>query len=276
MKIIGSEIKRKSIKELLSFPPISQVYSSTALSPQEAIAAWILNKLKIFSRCEYGYIGNVGIKSYIPRELRPYVNESKDLDIALKNIECIPEEYEITEQPLIDKIKYTHQGIEIIYSPFYFFKISIPSFQIGQIQYEVIDIFTPKVGIGPIPLEEEDFRGIRYIGYLPVLPLSLLISSHINPAAFTSERLRRALIAAIYNPVEIDRIQQKLEKSEEKMEKLGRGYQYRKELGRVSRECFRVERRIVEKIISRNKSGERNVENAREICKLLEKLYERF
>jgi hypothetical protein len=59
------------------------------------------------------------------------------------------------------------------------------------------------------------------------------------------------------------------------MKKLGRDSQYREGFGKLSRECYKVEKKI-EKIISRNKIGRENIENARGICKLLEKLYERF
>jgi hypothetical protein len=271
----GFEIKRKSRKKLLSYPPLSQVYSSTALSKQEVIATWIISELGIFRDTNYGYIGNVGIKAYIPKDQKPHVSGSKDLDVALEEIKKVPKKYEIIKKPLIDKIICTHQGLKINYSPFFLFIMSIPPFQIDTINYETIDIFTPEVGIGPIPLEKEDFRKIIYKEYLPILPLEVLISSHINPLAFTSERAIRALFAAVYNPSEKDYIQEKLEKSIEVMKKLGKDFQYRKELERVSRECYKVERRV-EKLISRKKTGIENIENAREICELLKRLYERF
>jgi hypothetical protein len=272
----GFEIKKRSMKKLLLYPPISQVYSSTALSKQEVIATWIVKELGIFEGTNYGYVGNVGIKAYIPENLRPYVNLSKDLDVALEEIRKISKKYEIIKEQLIDKIQYTPQGLKISYSPFYFFKLLIfPPFQIDSIEYGTIDIFTPEVGIGPIPLEREDFRKIRYKGYLPILPLEVLISSHINPAAFTYERSRRALFAAAYNPCEMDYIWQKLEKSIEIMKRLEKDHQYRKELRKTCIECYKVERRV-EKLISRKKTGIENIENAREICELLKKLYERF
>ena len=272
----GFEINKGSMKKLLLYPPISQVYSSTALSKQEVIATWIVKELGIFEGTNYGYVGNVGIKAYIPKDQKPYVRGSKDLDVALEEIEKVSKKYEIIKKRPINKIICTHQGLKINYSPFFLFIMSIPPFQIDSINYETIDIFTPEVGIGPIPLEKEDFRKIRYKGYLPILPLEVLISSHINPAASTFERLRRALFAAAYNSCEMDYIWQKLEKSIEIMKKLGKDYQYRKELRKICIKCYRVERKVIE-LISRKKSGKENVENVREICELLKKkLYERF
>jgi hypothetical protein len=272
----GFEIKKNLLKKILNLRTTSELYSSTALSKQEVVATWILiDGLKVFEGTQHGFVGNVGIKTYIPSNLKNYVNESKDLDVAVKNIKTISKKYKVVEEALTDGVRYTHRGIEIVYSPFRFFKINIPQFQIGWIVYDTIDVFTPEVGIGPIPLKEEDFKKIEYIEYLPVFPLSLLISTHINPAAFTYERLKRGLLAAIYNPIKIDEIEQKLEESIEVTKKLGRGFQYREGFGKASRECYKVEKKI-EKIISRNKIGKENIENARKICKLLEKLYERF
>ena len=59
------------------------------------------------------------------------------------------------------------------------------------------------------------------------------------------------------------------------MNRLSIGYQYKKELEKVSRECFRVERKVTELISKYYKSGSDNksAENARKICKLLRKLY---
>ena len=62
-------------------------------------------------------------------------------------------------------------------------------------------------------------------------------------------------------------MEQKLEKSKEVLRKLGKDRQYIEELGKVSRECFRVERKVI-KLISKYNIGNENVENAREICKL--------
>ena len=40
--IKGFEIDRSMLKKLLTHSDISQVYSSTALSPEEAVATWII------------------------------------------------------------------------------------------------------------------------------------------------------------------------------------------------------------------------------------------
>jgi hypothetical protein len=273
--IKGFEIDRSMLKKLLTHSDISQVYSSTALSPEETVATWIIKKLGILEGTNYGYIGNVGIKSYIPEDLKLFVNRSHDLDIALENIEGIPKEYKIIKDRLIDKVKYGHYRMEITYSVFSVYRIPIPTFQIDSIEYRIIDAFTTETGIGPIQLKKEDFRKIKYIGYLPVLPLEVLIPSHINPKSFTYERARRALFAAATNYIDIHYAQQKLEESKEIMDRLGIGYQYKKELKKVSKECFRVERKVTELISRYYKSDTDNesVENARKICELLRKLY---
>ncbi len=274
--IKGFEIDRSMLKKLLTHPDISQVYSSTALSPEEAVATRIIKELGILEGINCGYAGNVGIKSYMSQHLKQFVDRSHDLDIALENIEEISKEYKITKDFLIDEAKYGHYRVEVIYSVFNVYRIHIPPFQIGSIEYRMIDAFTTETGIGPIPLEKEDFKKIKYIGYLPVLPLEVLISSHINPRAFTNERARRALFAAATNQIDIHYVQQKLEKSKEIADRFGIGYQYKKELKKVSGECFRVERKVT-KLISKyykSSSDNENVENARSICKLLERLYE--
>jgi hypothetical protein len=242
--IKGFEIDESMLERLLTHPEISQVYSSTALSKSETVATWIIGRLGILEGIDHSYAGNVGIKSHISKDLKPFVNKSYDLDIALENIEKITKKYKITitKDRLIDEVRYGHYRMEITYSVFNVYRIPIPTFQIGSIEYRIIDAFTPETGIGPIPLENEDFRRIKYIGYLPVLPLEVLIPSHINPKAFTYERAKRALFAAATNSIDIDYIQQKLERSKEIMNRLGIGYQYKKELKKVSRECFRVER----------------------------------
>jgi len=273
--IKGFEIDRSMLKKLLTHPDISQVYSSTALSPEEAVATWIIKELGLLEGINYGYAGNVGIKPYISEDLKLFVNRSHDLDIALENIEEVRKKYKIEKDRLIDEVKYGHYRIEITYSVFNVYRIPIPTFQIGSIEYRIIDCFTTETGIGPIPLKKEDFRKIKYIGYLPVLPLEVLIASHINPRAFTYERARRALFAAATNYIDTHYVQQKLEESKERMSRLGIGYQYKKELEKVSRECFRVERKVTELISKYYKSGSDNksAENARKICELLKKLY---
>ena len=75
-------------------------------------------KLGLLEGTNYGYVGNVGIKSYIPEGLELFVNRSHDLDIALENIEGIRKKYKITKDRLIDEVKYCHYRIEIIYSDF--------------------------------------------------------------------------------------------------------------------------------------------------------------
>ena len=78
--------------------------------------------MKVFEGTQYGFVGNVGIKAYIPPELKNYVNESKDLDVAVKNIKTISKKYKVVEEALTDSIRYTHRVIEIVYSPFRFLK----------------------------------------------------------------------------------------------------------------------------------------------------------
>ena len=203
--------------------------------------------MKVFEGTQHGFVENVGIKAYISPELKNYVNESKDLDVAIKNIKTISKKYKVVEEALTDSIRYTHRVIEIVYSPFHLFKINIPQFQIGSTMYDIIDAFTPEVGVGLIPLKKEDFKKLYILDIFLFFLfhfLSLLISTHINPAAFTYVGFKRCLLVAIYNSIKIYEIKQKLEEDIEVMKKLGRDSQYRVGFGKLSRECYKVEKKL--------------------------------
>jgi hypothetical protein len=109
--------------------------------------------------------------------------------------------------------------------------------------YDIIDAFTPEVGVGPIPLKKKTLKNCIYWISSSSSPFTL-IPTHINPAAFTYVGFKRCLLAAIYNPIKIDEIKQKLEEDIEVMKKLGRNSQYREGFGKLSRGCYKVEKKL--------------------------------
>jgi hypothetical protein len=240
------------------------------------ISTWIIYKLGILGDdvC-YGYIGNVGIKFFILPKLKPYIDTSYDLDVAVPSVSYF-KNLEIKKERLIDEIIHKQYGCykyEIVYSPFEVYRILIPPFQIGYVEYREIDGFDETTGIGPIPLSDEDFKKRKKIEYLTSLPLETQLATHINPIAYNSERGKRAFFASVsVDNIDYDAVQQKLEESIDRVRKAGISLnQYKEGFRRTSRECKGIERKFEKRITKEYKD---KIENWKAIRRLFSILYE--
>jgi hypothetical protein len=274
-KVIG-----KSMKEILSQYPLSVISHKTALSKVEMISTWILHKLGIFGDdvC-YGYIGNVGIKFFILPKLKLYIDTSYDIDVAVPSVSYF-KNLEIKKERLIDEIIHKQYGFsykyEIVYSPFEVYRILIPPFQIGYVECREVDGFDETIGIGPIPLSDEDFQKRKKMEYLTSLPLETQLATHINPIAYNSERGRRAFFASVsVDNIDYDAVQQKLEESIDRVRKAGIPLnRYKEGFRRISRECEVIERKFEKKLTKEYKEYKDKIENWRAIRRLSIILYE--
>jgi hypothetical protein len=282
MEVIPSTIRGRLIKKYSSQHPLSIILKETALSKKEVIATWILYKLDIFSNiplyengCNYGYIGNIGIKSHISPELKLYVSSSNDIDVAVPSVNYFKNSYKKKER-LVDRViarkevlSYTY---EIVYSPFEVYRLLIPPIQIGYREYREIDVFDVETGIGPISLSKEDFKKCKNIEYLHSSSIEMQIATHLNPLAYTHERGKRAFLATISTPdIDYDVIQQKIEESVDRIRKVGISlFQYKEGFGRISRKCIEVERKFIKR---KNITKRYHIENWITLKQLLEKLY---
>ncbi|MFZ8829934.1 MAG: hypothetical protein ACO2OO_00555 [Candidatus Aenigmatarchaeota archaeon] len=280
MAEIPQKITVKSAKEILSQPQLLFILKKTALSKVEAIETWMLYKLGILGDdvC-YGYIGNVGIKTFILPKLKLYIDTSYDIDVAVPSVSYF-KNLEIKKERLIDEIIHKQYGFsykyEIVYSPFEVYRILIPPFQIGHVECREVDGFDKTTGVGPIPLSDEDFKKRKKIEYLTSLPLETQLAAHINPKASNYERENRAFFASIsVDNIDYDAVQQKLEESTDVVRKAGIPLNpYKEGFRRISRECEVIERKFEKKLTKEYKEYKDNIENWRKIIKLLNILYE--
>jgi hypothetical protein len=281
MGVIPQTIGRKLIKKYSSQHPLSTILQGTALSKKEVILTWILYNLDIFSNvpiygngCNYGYIGNIGIKFHISPELKLYVSSSNDIDVAVPSVNYFKNS--LYKERLVDRVIARKDGFihtyEIVYSPFEVYRLLIPPIQIDYGEYREIDVFDTETGIGPIPLSPEDFRKCKKIEHLHSLPLETQIATHINPLAYTHERGKRAFLATISAPnIDYDVIQQKIEESVDRIRKVGISlFQYKEGFGRISRKCIEVERKFIKR---KDITQRYHIENWIKLNQLLEKLY---
>jgi hypothetical protein len=274
--IIPQTIGKRLIKKISSQPPVSTVLHSTALSRKEAIATLLIYDLGYLSNVPYGYVGNIGIKSFILSEFKPYVNASYDLDVAVKNINQLGK-LERRKENMLDGIKRKQEGLsckyEIVFSPFEVYRVPFPSFQIGYDEYRELDPFDIETGIGPVPLHPEDFERCKTIEYLRSLPLEIQLATHLNPLAYTSERGKRAFLATVSaSSIDHDAIRQRLEESGDKVKRVGIPLsQYKDGFRKVERGCREIEKKFRK---NRKVIEESYLENWKILCKLVGNLYE--
>jgi hypothetical protein len=275
-EVISQKLDAQSIHEILSYPKVSAVLKSTALSEKEAIAGWLILGFGILKKATYGYVGNVGIKLNIPNKYKNYVNVSKDLDIAVLDINSLENVEGIEKRKLFDRIKKRRVILsymyERIYSPFDVYRVDISPFQIGDTEYREIDVFTPETGIGPIKIYKEDFENGKKVEYFTSLNINTIIASQINPLGYDNERIKRVFFASIsdQHPFDIEYIKQKLEGSIDSIKKVGISLiEYKNGFVRVQKICNYVKKRFENRV-----GGERNLENFNSLINLLEKMYE--
>jgi hypothetical protein len=230
---VKSYFSVKQVKEIIKRNAyLSKLHKDTALSGTEVFVSSLLDEdlLKKAS-----FVGNIGIKTYIPSKFRNCINHSKDIDMATKSVKDFSDK-EIIRDRLTDsiKIKLGHSKIQtdVRLSPFEVYRVLMStSIQVGTVEYREIDLFTMETGIGPIPLNNYDFKKRVFLTNFSVLPIELQIASHTNPLAYDDERVKRALFAILSNEsTEIEYIEQKFLDSCERVKRI-----------KVDREDYRLE-----------------------------------
>jgi hypothetical protein len=277
MKSYDQTISRSLYHKIASQSIVSKVLEETALSKGEVVATWTINELGILKGSIYGYVGNIGIKSFIHSSYRPWINLSYDIDLAVSSISNF-EGFRIKKERLIEKEKrirgIVSNNYEIVHSPFEAYILLIYPIKISShIELEKLDIFDIETGIGPISLYEEDFIKRATIGYIHSLPLETQLATHISPLTYNGERIKRAFFASVSNDnIDLNYLQQKLEESVDRIRSVGLSLnKYKKGFEEVAKGCEVVEAKFRKRVLE---DHTHNIENWREIVRLLFRLSE--